>query len=617
MKLAQPRPTSFRRFNLRHEISATSLAALTLLAGSWVSVDQLERRLLRLQRSDLERVDQLLQEHIGEARRQLDIFAALPTPQRQTSTALLLPVFADVYQLNDRLEVQQVLLGSHGSRVFRGFSFVSSAIRAQLERTEHTGPASSPIMRSHEDENPGVYITDRDPRGALLLGRVRLAYLRAFMDRYSQGSGLPLLLISRDGYVKLTSASADGVAAVDLSHAATGLADPLLHRNRRWRPVVAPDHGLGGHFVSLIPVEQLEQQRRLVLLPSVVVTLLALAIFWHKNRRMNQLLFAPLARFSERIQTEELRLRQGQPETAADVENSLTATSRFQELGALQASFGRLIATIGERDAALRQAHQRQQQREEEQRRELRNKLQGSLMAASVAHEIKLPLATIRMLCDQAQQQIRSNPARLDTASLVASLSSQSQQVNAVIETMRMLLRTVETSPSPVDPLAVLQGACRAVKPLLRHEQVQLECRGFETASGFLIRGDGVQLQMALTNLLRNAIEAVALEQPPPHRQVRLSLSAESSGLVVEVADNGPGFRVDPREDTLLHSSKPTGSGLGLFVVRTTVAHHHGQLRFGRCPELGGARVSLHLPATSAEVTPTASAQTRTKEHSS
>ena len=85
---------------------------LTLLAGSWISVDQLEQRLLRLQRSDLERVDQLLQEHLGDARRQLDTFAELPDPQRQDSIALLLPIFADVYQLNGRLEVQRVLLGS-------------------------------------------------------------------------------------------------------------------------------------------------------------------------------------------------------------------------------------------------------------------------------------------------------------------------------------------------------------------------------------------------------------------------------------------------------------------------------------------------------------------------
>lgn len=46
----------------------------------------------------------------------------------------------------------------------------------------------------------------------------------------------------------------------------------------------------------------------------------------------------------------------------------------------------------------------------------------------------------------------------------------------------------------------------------------------------------------------------------------------------------------------MLQSSKDGGSGLGLFVVRTTLEHHHGRLSFGCCPLLGGARVRMYLP---------------------
>lgn len=52
-----------------------------------------------------------------------------------------------------------------------------------------------------------------------------------------------------------------------------------------------------------------------------------------------------------------------------------------------------------------------------------------------------------------------------------------------------------------------------------------------------------------------------------------------------------------PGDDTVLQSSKPGGTGLGLFVVRTTAANHRGRLRFGRDEVLGGGRVWLHLPA--------------------
>jgi C4-dicarboxylate-specific signal transduction histidine kinase len=128
--------------------------------------------------------------------------------------------------------------------------------------------------------------------------------------------------------------------------------------------------------------------------------------------------------------------------------------------------------------------------------------------------------------------------------------------VSGIIEKMRMLLRNVQTEPHPTDPVAVALEVC-----------------GLESSSQVMLQGDAVQLQMAGVNLLRNGIEAAA-EMPPGRRQVRLALVAEPGELVVEVADSGGGFGFEPSGDTLLQSSKAGGSGLGLFVVRTTLEHH-------------------------------------------
>ena len=261
----------------------------------------------------------------------------------------------------------------------------------------------------------------------------------------------------------------------------------------------------------------------------------------------------------------------------------------------MQGSFERLIEALAARDRSLGEARRREQVQEEQQRRELRSKLHSSLMAATIAHEINLPLSTIRMLCHQASEQLLRGEAPLDIEALVNDLSAQSQQVSGVIEKMRMLLRNVQSEAHATDPVAVLQGACLAVKPLLRRDRVELEVRGLEPPLALLLQGDAVPLQMAVSNLLRNGIEAAA-ERPPGQRHVRLGLEREPGGVVVEVADSGSGFRFDPEGDTVLHSDKPGGSGLGLFVVRTTVANHRGRLSFGRCRELGGARVRLHLP---------------------
>jgi len=61
------------------------------------------------------------------------------------------------------------------------------------------------------------------------------------------------------------------------------------------------------------------------------------------------------------------------------------------------------------------------------------------------------------------------------------------------------------------------------------------------------------------------------------------------------VGDSGPGFGGSPPDTTVLRSSKEEGTGLGLYVVRTTLDNHGGTIEFGRSP-LGGAEVLLRFP---------------------
>jgi nitrogen fixation/metabolism regulation signal transduction histidine kinase len=62
------------------------------------------------------------------------------------------------------------------------------------------------------------------------------------------------------------------------------------------------------------------------------------------------------------------------------------------------------------------------------------------------------------------------------------------------------------------------------------------------------------------------------------------------------VEDSGPGFPAETVPGTLLQTTKAGGSGLGLFVVRTTMENHHGRMELGRS-QRGGALVRLSIPA--------------------
>jgi len=259
-------------------------------------------------------------------------------------------------------------------------------------------------------------------------------------------------------------------------------------------------------------------------------------------------------------------------------------------------------------EAALARAFQREAALKERQRHELEAKLRTSLTAAAVAHEINQPLSTMLMNAQLLQSQLQQLPqGQIHTllTPLLEQQISEGDRIVATIEKMRMLLRNVQTAQERLDLTEVVASAQLYLRGLLSSNRVALETRGLDQPQWLL--GDGAQLQIAVANLMRNAIEACSQAQVA---RPRLRLSMErwvgppspdqpdgEAQVLLRVADNGPGFRDLQLEPLLLASTKPLGSGVGLFVVNTAVQIHGGSLQLGHSAELGGAEVLLRLPA--------------------
>jgi signal transduction histidine kinase len=98
-------------------------------------------------------------------------------------------------------------------------------------------------------------------------------------------------------------------------------------------------------------------------------------------------------------------------------------------------------------------------------------------------------------------------------------------------------------------------------------------------------------IRQVVTNLVLNATEAA------PRGRVRIDLSRDGRDVLLVVDDDGPG--VDEREQQRIfdpfYSTKPAGTGLGLFAVRAAVKLHDGAVAVARGP-LGGARFIVRLP---------------------
>lgn len=230
----------------------------------------------------------------------------------------------------------------------------------------------------------------------------------------------------------------------------------------------------------------------------------------------------------------------------------------------------------------------------------LRRRLRTSLTAAAVAHEINQPLSTLSLISEGLIAQAESSPGLAEAQPLLQGLRTECQRVVELIEKMRMLLRSVETEQRPLALAEPIGAALLYLKGMLIAEQVKLETNGLEHSS-LWIHGDPAQIQIAVTNLLRNALTAL-LSQPQEQRQLLLTLRQRGNWAELIVADSGPGFpsgwqaRTLDDHGMLALSSRSTGMGLGLYLVDATVENHAGEMLLSHCNQLGGAAVILRFP---------------------
>ncbi len=271
--------------------------------------------------------------------------------------------------------------------------------------------------------------------------------------------------------------------------------------------------------------------------------------------------------------------------------NAQLAQDSAVEIEQLAQAFGELVQRLNNQSAALLQ-----------QEAQLEAKLRSSLQAAAVAHEIKLPLSTMllntKLLLDQA-----ATPSNAMERERLKAVGQEAERVVATIEKMRTLLRSVQTEHVALDLAGVARSALLQLKGGLRKAAV-LVIRDPSLERPITVQGDPAQIQIAIVNVLRNAIEALS-QQPPANGQRRIDIQIErveaSNGqpgwVDLLVDDNGPGFPAELQTITPLETTKPQGSGLGLFVVETTMANHQGEVRLERSP-WGGARARLRFPAS-------------------
>ncbi len=219
-------------------------------------------------------------------------------------------------------------------------------------------------------------------------------------------------------------------------------------------------------------------------------------------------------------------------------------------------------------------------------------------VARRIAHEIKNPLTPIQLSAERLKRRF----AREVTSDPEGFAQCADTIVRHVGDIGRMVdeFSTFARMPQPVMKDESLERIAREAMVLNRVAAPDIDWQVEILAADLHATCDRRLIGQALTNLLQNAADAVAMR--PGARHVRLSVAQAGETAMLSVTDDGIGLpeadRARLTEPYVTH--KPKGTGLGLAIVRKIMEDHGGRLELATAPDGQGAMVSLILPAFTA-----------------
>jgi len=248
------------------------------------------------------------------------------------------------------------------------------------------------------------------------------------------------------------------------------------------------------------------------------------------------------------------------------------------------------------------------EQREEQER--LRDRLaELGQMTASMAHEIRNPLASIEVTCSLIRRRLANDQAGCE---LLDKVNAEVQRLDRTITSSLEFVRPLSLDLSRTELLPVLNEAVSVARGRRASTRVEVEFSPTPIPP-FLM--DRRQIRQVFENLVLNAIESISgqgqvcIEAGVVPAPSRASIPYQPGDrrsepwqrierfAVVSVSDTGCGISQDERDKIFypFFTTKKSGSGVGLSTVKKIVSSHHGLIDVDATPS-GGSRFTVRLP---------------------
>jgi two-component system, LuxR family, sensor kinase FixL len=203
---------------------------------------------------------------------------------------------------------------------------------------------------------------------------------------------------------------------------------------------------------------------------------------------------------------------------------------------------------------------------------------------SSLAHEISQPLAAILSYSQSAQRMLSDREPEIQK--ILSYIINDDKRATDVIQRLRTLLKKSAPEIKPLDMNTVINETIMliATDAAVRNSVVKTEM----DANIPLVRGDRIQIQQVLLNLISNSFDA--MEDSLDSREILIrTLRKDADTVIVSVKDSGCGIPAQnmPKLFTHFFTSKPDGLGMGLSISRSIIEVHGGRSDVENNPDRG------------------------------
>ena len=210
-----------------------------------------------------------------------------------------------------------------------------------------------------------------------------------------------------------------------------------------------------------------------------------------------------------------------------------------------------------------------------------------SALTGALAHEINQPLAAVRINAEAGLILLQSEqPSLREIRTALSEIRNDNQRAAEVVRHVRTLLRKDMTRFEPVEINSTVSDVVKLIENSAARRGICIDAE--LAAETWPVRGDRIQVQQVVLNLLMNACDAVEPNEKV-NRRVSLTTTAAEDGMIVQIRDCGSGLSDDELSRVFepFFTTKRDGIGLGLSICRTIVDAHAGSLGATRNSDRG------------------------------